>query len=130
MSSKQIVLVSAQVVLCRARKNTPGEAAINTRIVNEPAPAPEAVAISVAWCRAVGFTVGPVIGNSFAVSAPSTTFERVLRVSLCEDGRGGMMAKGRSGAVCYELPLDALPRIVAQYVKVITFTPPPDFGPY
>jgi hypothetical protein len=58
--------------------------------------------------------MGDMVGNSFSITAPESTFERVF---------------GTRGAGSLELPLHALPKTLTDHVEAVTFTPPPDFGP-
>ena len=111
-------LVSAQVVL-RAGSGRPldGKAAITTDQLESFAPAPEAVVQVQRVFREAAFEVGPMVGNSFSIAAPASTFERVFKTRLTMPPR------------TLELPLRALPNNVARLVEAVTFTPPPDFGP-
>jgi hypothetical protein len=123
-------IVSAQVVLQPARgKAADGSAAITAETINEFLPAESTVAQVTAALRAAGFRIGPVVGTSFAISAPGATFEQVFKARLRGDGHGGMLAVAPDGSGSYELPLNGLPDAIRRQIVAITFTAPPDFGP-
>ena len=106
---------SAQVVLRPASGVPIDPAMITAANVAQFAPDP-ATADRVRRALAdLGFEIGPFVGNSFAITAPAPTFERVF---------------GRSSpARGLELPLDGLTADVAEPIQAVTFTPPPAFGP-
>ncbi len=67
-----------------------------------------------------GFATGPVVGTSFAISAPRDGFESTFGAEAAD------LAGAEQAA---ELPLGALPDEVAPLVEAIAVTGPPDFGP-
>jgi hypothetical protein len=77
----------------------------------------------------LGFEVGPFFGNSFSITAPVGTFERVFGVRLQGSARTGIAAVDQAGGASLELPVHRLPTEVARDIQAVTFTPPPDFGP-
>lgn len=130
MSLDKQEVVSAQVVLRPASgKRLTGEAHITADNLSEYLPSPQAVTRVRDAFAADGFQAGAVGGNSFAITAPVHTFERVFQTTLRRGERGEVQAVRADGSTAYELPLEALPRSVADLVEAITFTPPPDFGP-
>jgi hypothetical protein len=118
-------LLSAQVVLRGAGGKRPhGGAVITAENVHEYAPPPEAAAAVRRLLTEAGFDLGPVVGNSFSVTAPASVFRQVFRIELREDDRGVRTAGGK-----YELPRRGLPPPLSNWVEAVTFSPPPDFGP-
>jgi hypothetical protein len=130
MPHKRQELVSAQVVLRPASGKPPdGQAIITAETLKDFLPSPETVATVPAAFSALGFDVGPVVGNGFSLTAPVERFEEVFQVRLQRQGNGSIQALGEEGARHFELPLHALPRHLAEKLVAVTFTPPPDFGP-
>lgn len=66
-----------------------------------------------------GLEVGPLVGSSFAISGPRSSFEAAL----------GSAAAERAGAGAAELPLDSLPADLAAEIEAIAVGGQPDFGP-
>jgi hypothetical protein len=129
MSDAKQPTISAQVILRSASGKAPdGAASITAETIKDFLPSAAAVGQASAALRAAGFEIGPVVGNSFAISAPQATFEQVFKARLRGDGRGSVLAIGEDGSGGYELPLAALPDSIRRHVAAITFTPPPDFG--
>jgi hypothetical protein len=86
----------------------------------------ESASFAVAEFRRMGFDVGNLVGTSFAVTARRSSFQDRFATTLVSDGRGSWRTSDASG---YELPLEALQESLRALVDVVTFTPPPDFGP-
>ena len=77
--------------------------------------------------RSLGFEVGPLIGTSFSITAPVDLFRR----SFGDDPPVAAASPPRSvGDDLLDLPVDRLPDEAARAVRSITFSPPPDFGPF
>lgn len=84
--------------------------------------------------RALGFTCGEVVGDSFSIEAAPSVFRQVFGVSpqpgldgrMHERPRRGLRAAARplSG-----LPTDKLPETLRPLVKGVVFSEPPAFGP-
>lgn len=131
MTSKKAKLVSAQVALKSASgKAFDGETAITSANVADYSPSADTVEAAAAAFKAAGFEVGNMVGNSFSITAPPSTFEKVFKIKLQSDEPGGLKVAASSGSpASYELPLKALPRDLSQHVVAVTFSPPPDFGP-
>ena len=122
--------VSAQVILRSASGKAPhGRAAITSETVEEYLPSPETVRQARAAFAAQGFQVGGVVGNSFSITAPVVTFERLFKMTLRSRAGGGVEAVNPGSVGSYGLPRSVLPEDLAQHVEAVTFTPPPDFGP-
>jgi hypothetical protein len=129
MLDKQQV-ISAQVVLRSASGKVPDSATgIVAKTIKEYAPSAEAVHIVRQGFAAAGFQVGPLVGNSFSITAPLSTFESVFHTQIRRRGDGGIEAVQADGSGTYELPLDALSPAIRQHLAAVTFTPPPAFGP-
>ncbi|MCP4542745.1 MAG: hypothetical protein GY832_36950 [Chloroflexi bacterium] len=130
MSLEKEQLVSAQVVLPSASgKVIDGETSITSKNIQEFAPSPKLVARATEAFAVAGFDVGAMVGISFSISAPVSTFEQVFKTRLRQEDRGGVEAIQDDGSGSYELSLDALPKSLADLVVAVAFTPPPDFGP-
>src|SRR5262249_2597383 len=110
MPDIQRQIVSAQIILRSASGKVPdGTATITAETIKDFLPSDPAVAQATAALRAAGFQVGPVVGNSVAISAPGATFEQVFKTRLRSDGHGSVLAVAQDGSSTYELPLAALP---------------------
>ena len=122
-------LLSAQVVLRSASGDVARDDQLTADRISRFAPSPEAAARAAESFERLGFTVGPLVGNSFSITAPRATFESVFSVDLAHvakrSGRKAKPARGESNL----LPTSKLPKAVAALVSAVTFTPPPDFGP-
>jgi hypothetical protein len=130
MSPKKDRLVAAQVVLRPASgKAFDGQTAITAENIAEYLPAPQTVSEAQRAFAEAGFEVSPAVGMSFSITAPASTFEKVFKVKLLPDERGGVKARTKRGEPGYELPLDALPNELKRHVVAVTFTPPPEYGP-
>lgn len=82
----------------------------------ETPPDPGVAERAVAWFQDRGFDCGPVVGISFSISAPASTFEQVFGTTP------------EAGPL--ELPVDRLDDDVAGDVQAVAVTEPPDFGPW
>lgn len=131
MPSKKEQLVSAQVGLKSASgKSFDGQTAITAENIADYSPSPDTVTAAAAGFREAGFEVGNMVGNSFSITAPKSTFEKLFKIKLQAEDRGDVKLAGAKGASeGYELPLKALPEDLSQFVAAVTFSPPPDFGP-
>ena len=131
MATKKEKLLSAQIALRSASgKSFDNKTAITSENIADYLPSPDTVAAAQKAFAGAGFDVSNAVGISFSITAPASTFEKVFKINLRPDNRGGVKvtaAKGRDES--YELPVKALPEELAQYVAVATFSPPPDFGP-
>ena len=75
---------------------------------------------------AAGFAVGHAVGPTFSITGDRALFERYFHVNLEPDGHGGIRIAG-SGV--YEIPTTNVPASLRPDVAIVTFTPPPAFGP-
>jgi hypothetical protein len=73
-----------------------------------------------------GFELGPAVGGTFAITGPTELFERFFDIQLRPDGRGGVVV---GEARTYEIPADHVPPSLRDDVGIVTFSPPPEFGP-
>lgn len=130
MSIEKQQIVSAQVLL-RAASGRPLDrnALITSETLADYAPSANTVATATETFAAMGFTVGYFVGIGFSITATIETFERILQIKLSVVEGGGVEAVREDGSASYEIPLDAIPRPIADLVDAVTFTPPPDFGP-
>ncbi len=120
--------ISAQVLLRPAAGARLADAEITAANVERLRPAAEAVDRVRRFFAAAGFEVGELVGNSFAVTAPASRFERVFELPV-EAVEGALGWRRAGGDVTLELPAEAMPEEVAREVAAVTFTPPPEFGP-
>jgi hypothetical protein len=120
--------ISAQILLRPAAGARLADAEITAANVERLRPAIEAADRVRRFFAGAGFEVGDLVGNSFAVSGPMSRFERVFGHPV-EGDESGLGWRRQGGEVTLELPPEAIPREVAEHVTVVTFTPPPDFGP-
>ena len=127
MSERQSML-SAQVVLKPSTGVIPREP-ITSKNLHEVLPSAEAARRAPQAFANAGFDVGPVVANSFSITAPVTTFEKVFGTTFKRDPQSGETRPARHGAGEYELPLSKLVGEVSQMIQAVTLTPPPDFGP-
>lgn len=123
-------VISAQVVLRSASgKSIRDQTAISTKNIKDYLPsAADIQAVTTAFARA-GFEVSPVVGISFAITAPVSIFEKVFQTRIQRDARGGIKATRTGQAATQELPLQSLPNEITERIEAVTFSPPPDFGP-
>lgn len=123
------VRISALVVL---RSATAGmdEAPITSETVASHLPSENAIRTTAGYFSGAGFEVGDVVGISFSVSGPPELFAHVFgqRVDL-RAGRAGRIESAATESGSLEFDLGSLPPEVAEHVRAVTFTPPPDFGP-
>lgn len=131
MNHESEQVVSAQVILTSASGKTfDGETNLTAENIAEYVPAPETVVTTQAAFEALGFEVGEMVGISFSIIAPIETFEETFGTSLVYDEEAGIQSAYDDGSLGYELPLESLPDPLAENVVAVTFTPPPDFGPF
>lgn len=130
MARKKEEQLSAQVVLRSAGGMAPGSTTtITSENVREYLPSTQATAEARLAFQAAGFQVGQAVGNSFSITAPAKTFEKVFKVKVQRDKEKGVMAQASTSEGSYELPVNKLPEDTRRHVAAVTFTPPPDFGP-
>jgi hypothetical protein len=122
--------ISAQVVLAPASGAAiDPNVAITSHNIEQYLPSSDAAStVRESFSRA-GFEVGPLVGNSFSITAPVKTFEEFFKTKLREDAKGGLKARSGKNVYAQELPLSALPDAWKKPVTAVTFTPPPAFGP-
>lgn len=123
-------VISAQVLLrSESGKTIAADTIITSETISDYAPSPQ----DVAWASEVladrGFDVAELVGISFSITAPASTFEEFFETQLCREEDGGIKATRNDGSLAYEFPLDALPESISNLIVAVTFTPPPDFGP-
>ena len=107
---------------------SPAGQAITSENIREYLPSQEQIRIARSALTEAGFEVGNVVANSFSITAPAATFEKVFGARIRRDPqRGAVKEAGQAGTL--ELPLKKLEREVAGVIEAVTFSPPPDFGP-
>ena len=131
MAPQEKKQLSAQVALRPASgKAFNSQTAITSENIGDYLPAPETVDAARRGFEEAGFEVSNPVGMSFSITAPAAAFEKVFKVKLVADDRGGIKITDRKGGdQTYELPLESLPKELRQSVAAVTFSPPPDFGP-
>jgi hypothetical protein len=130
MSAEKHEIISAQVVLRPASGRPAGsDEAITSANVEQFLPSPAAAERVRKAFSARGFDVGPVVGTSFAITAPTQRFEELFGVRVRPREGGGIEAVRGGDDADLELPLSRLPDPLADGVAAVTFSPPPDFGP-
>lgn len=127
MKAKKKDIVSAQVIMKAASGQSSAKETITAETLSKFAPAAEAVGRAQAFFAERGFTTEPLVGISFAISAPVSVFESLFAVELVTSEEQGIQAAYADGSTRYELPVELLPSSLA--VDAVTFTPPPAFGP-
>lgn len=130
MTSDPQRIVSAQVILAPASgaRITP-DTAITSQNIERFRPSADATSLLQTELTRAGFEVGPLVANSFSITAPAQTFEEVFKTTLGEEARGNVAVRAGAASNAQELPLNALPKAWTKHLIAITFTPPPDFGP-
>lgn len=123
-------IVSAQVLLRAASGKRPdGRSRITAENLAEWIPSSETVQRVREAFRSLGFEVGELLGNSFAINGPVRLFESVFKTGLRQSKAGGMQFADSEPGSGHELAPAKIPRDLREDVVAITFTPPPDFGP-
>jgi hypothetical protein len=121
-------IVSAQVLLRPASgRRIGGRDEITSENIRDYAPPAEAAALARETFEADGFDVGPLVGISFSIAAPVSTFERVFEASIAVEAGRVSVTRGKGSSL--ELPLDALPEPLRNVIEAVTFERPLDFGP-
>ena len=131
MPRKKQKELSAQVMLRSASGTAPDSStAVTAENVRDYLPSSSSITEARRAFEEAGFEVGQVVGNSFSITAPKSTFEKVFKIKLREDKQKGVTAHVEaSDEGSYELPTSKLAEALRREVAAVTFTPPPDFGP-
>ena len=103
----------AEVVLRPPGGPLTGREQLTAATVDAFQPSAESFATAGEYFRSRGFTVWPGAGVSFTITGSRATFEHEF-----------------GDVESLELPLDRLPEDVAALVQAVTFTPPPEYGPF
>jgi hypothetical protein len=76
----------------------------------------------------MGFEIGHLVGNSFAITATAPDFRHAFGVALAQRPNGGVNV---DGGPCPQdgLPLQGLPDSLRALVQAVLFSEPPAFGP-
>jgi hypothetical protein len=122
--------ISAQVVLRPASGRLPDPSeTITQESLSQYAPSASQAQQARTVFAEAGFEVGDVVGNSFAITAPVSTFEKIFGTRLKKTKRSVRSAAAADNPLGNELPLASLPKDLAESLIAVTFSPPPDFGP-
>ena len=123
-------IVSAEVLL---RSHTgaliDGNTIITSKNIAKYRPEAESVQIISQFFKNNGFQVGPLSGISVTVSGTANLFSCFFHTSLTNNERGGIQAILSSKMTSEALPIEILPKSVANLIITITFIPPPDLMP-
>lgn len=118
-------VVSAQVVLWPADRTVDVDEPITSETLARHLPDP-AVAEAVRGRFADrGFTVGPLVGIGFSITAPPEVFRATFGPAADVPLRAAQ--QGQPEGLAFDL--GALPTEDARPVRAVELTPPPDFGP-
>jgi hypothetical protein len=107
-------LLSLQVILQPASGKLRADMTLEAML-----PAPADAERALAWFAQEGFACGPLVANSFSISA-------VRSVCAACFGKAALHAAEADHS---EVVLDQLPAGMRKVLAAISFTPPPDFGP-
>lgn len=119
--------LSAQVVLHPASgAELDPDMLVTRENVGDLTPSPEAAADALAAFARAGFEVGPLVGNSFSITADLGVFEEWFDREIEWSDRGPVDAAGEPVEV---IPPSALPSSLRGPVHSVVFPPPPEFGP-
>ena len=123
--------IAAQVVL--ATPAADGRV-VTAQNIHGVLPSREDAERAVSAFSALGFTIGPVVGNSFSIEADAQVFRQVFGVSLTVERDGTVHAKGTkrsqdSPKPLSSLPVEKLPSTLRTLVQAVVFSEPPAFGP-
>lgn len=77
---------------------------------------------------ALGFEVGPCVGDSFAIAGRAQDFRAIFGVRLAGARGGGVAVDGQPPAEA-GLPLHRLSASLQPLVSAVVFSEPPAFGP-
>lgn len=123
-------IISAQVIL---RPSSGKEIGSNTIITSENIqdfqPSQSITAMVLNKFEQYGFQVGQMVGNSFSITAPASSFQKLFHMQMQKGSSGEIEIKQEDGSWDYKLSVDSLPQEIADKIIAITFTPPPAFGP-
>ncbi len=122
--------LSAQVILRSVSGKAPdGSTQPTSENIRDFLPEPSEAASVRATFDALGFQVGPLVGNCFSVEGPAVRFEQVFHATLQRGEDGAPRAVDPSVGPQLELSVHGLPAPLRKAIAAVTFTPPPDFEP-
>ena len=116
--------IAAQVVLRSAVHDRSG---VRAATVHDALPQADDVREARRAFTALGFVVGPLVGDSFSIAADPKRFATVFGLAIGRGADGGI--HDATGNPVDQLPLDQLPRDLAFRLRQVLFTRPPAFGP-
>lgn len=77
-----------------------------------------------------GFSLGPLVGNSFSITAPAKQFETFFNLGIESPPGGGLEFVPAGEQPRTDLQAELLPANLRDQVEMIVFSKPPDFGPF
>ena len=119
--------ISAQVVLSSESKKDVGQ--VTASNVDQTKPSSDRYQRVTNVFTKAGFQTGNLVGTSFSITASKDTFERFFDVHITSNQKSAVLKFQKKEKTSFELSREHLPKSIATDVDVITFTPPPDFGP-
>lgn len=119
-------ILSAQVVLNSASGKTLSDAEITAENISKILPSAKNIEIAKKTFKELGFEIGDIVGTSFSITAPVTTFVKKLGLKVPAENKS---KTGSAKIVKGNLSINKLPGNIADIVKHIAFPDPPDFGP-
>jgi hypothetical protein len=114
------------IVRSKSGKRIRGDVPITARNLADYAPSEEDAAFAVAAFAGAGFQTGNLVGISFSISAPAEQFQGYFGVAIHMDAKGRVKVTGAEDAEGLQLPLQRLPRQLADRIVAVTFGPPAD----
>ena len=116
---------SAQVLMRSASgREFTGTTAITSENIAEFVPDRGVASAAQSAFQRAGFETGPLVGVSFAITAPPETFDRFFKIEVQLNEDGTTVARRGRTIVNTELPLDAVPAELRESVRTVTFEPP------
>lgn len=119
-------IISALILLLPASGiSLEGHDQITSETIEAFSPPPDAYISVSEFFKSMDFEVGPLVGLSFSITAPSSAFKSLFKTELVKSPEGGIQS--REGGP--EIEPDSLPSNIRRLIQTITFDEPPDFGP-
>jgi len=127
---KPETILSAQVILPGPSGRAPGgDALVTAANIGAFTPAAADAERALHLFSEAEFETGPLIGNSFAITAPARVFESWSHLRVQAAPRGAAQWRMQDGTVRSELAGESLPKAVRDAVAAVAFPEAPEFGP-
>ncbi len=117
-------LISAQVSLRPKSGIMPKPESITSENLESFLPDATRASQTRVYFESLGFEVGALVGNSFAISAAAKKFEQHFHTKILHNNQHASLEDGS-----LELPVAHLPIELRTTVSAVSFSAPPDFGP-